>query len=152
MKIGAPQSWTIDAGKSLVIGGSLHTIISPLTLNGDGDTTIAGNINGGGVLNSMGDAPGSITKNGEGTLHLTGAATYSVPLTLSSGYLSFEQNGSNIGNYTGVISGGGSGWVSKSGTGTIILSGANPCEFAGRGSTTVSSRRTLALVCQARVR
>ena len=28
-------------------------------------------------------------------------------------------------NYTGVISGGGSGWVSKSGTGTIILSGAN---------------------------
>ncbi len=125
VKIGAPQSWTIDAGKSLVIGGSLHTIISPLTLNGDGDTTIAGNINGGGVLNSMGDAPGSITKNGEGTLHLTGAATYSVPLTLSSGYLSFEQNGSNIGNYTGVISGGGSGWVSKSGTGTIILSGAN---------------------------
>ncbi len=73
----------------------------------------------------MGDAPGDITMNGSGTLHLTGAATYSVPLTLSSGYLSFEQDGSNVGNYASTISGGGSGWVSKSGSGTIILSGAN---------------------------
>jgi autotransporter-associated beta strand protein len=125
VSIGAPQTWTIDSGKSLVIGGNLHTIVSPLTLNSNGDTTITGSIDGGGVLNSMGDAPGAITMNGAGTLHLTGAATYSVPLTLSSGYLSFEQDGSNVANYTSTISGGGNGWVSKSGTGTIILSGAN---------------------------
>jgi autotransporter-associated beta strand protein len=125
VSIGAPQTWTIDSGKWLTIGGNLHTIISPLTLTSNGDTTITGSIDGGGVLNSMGDAPGAITMNGSGTLHLTGAATYSVPLTLSSGYLSFEQDGSNVANYTGVISGGGGGWVSKSGTGTIILSGSN---------------------------
>ena len=124
VKIGAPQTWTIDSGKSLVIGGYLHTIISPLTLTSNGDTTISGSIDGGGTLNSMGDAR-AIAMNGSGTLHLTGAATYSVPLTLSSGYLSFEQNGASIANYTGVISGGGNGWVSKSNTGTVILSGAN---------------------------
>ena len=125
VSIGAPQTWTIDSGKSLVIGGNLHTIVSSLNLNSNGDTTITGSIDGGGVLNAMGDAPGAITKSGGGTLHLTGAATYSVPLTLSAGYLSFEQDGSNVGNYAGSISGGTSGWVSKSGTGTIILSGGN---------------------------
>ena len=125
VSIGAPQTWTIDSGKSLVIGGDLHTIVSSLNLNSNGDTTITGSIDGGGVLNAMGDAPGAITKSGGGTLHLSGAATYSVPLTLSAGYLSFEQDGSNVGNYAGSINGGTSGWVSKSGTGTIILSGAN---------------------------
>ena len=123
--IGAPQTWTVDSGKSLVIGGDLHTIISSLTLTSNGDTTITGNINGGGVLNSMGDAPGAINMNGSGTLHLTGAATYSVPLTLSAGYLSFEQDGANVANYASSINGGTGGWVSKSGTGTIILSGSN---------------------------
>jgi hypothetical protein len=54
-----------------------------LTISGDGDTTITGLINGGGVLNSMGVAAGAITKNGAGTLHLTGAVTYSVPITAS---------------------------------------------------------------------
>ena len=28
--VGAPQTWTIDSGKSLAIGGDVHTIISPL--------------------------------------------------------------------------------------------------------------------------
>jgi fibronectin-binding autotransporter adhesin len=123
--IGAPQAWTIASGKSLVIGGNLHTIISPLSLNGDGDTTVTGSIDGGGALNATGVAPGAITKTGAGTLRLSGPATYSVPLALSSGYISFEQTGSNVANYTGVISGGGSGWISKSNSGTIILSAVN---------------------------
>ena len=131
VKIGAPQSWTIDSGKSLVIGGDLHTIISPLTINGDGDTTITGSIDGGGALNATGCAPGAITKNGAGTLHLTGAATYSVPLT-ASGAISFEQSGADVANYCGndrrqrPL-------VSKSNSGTIILSGNNTTP-AGRES------------------
>jgi autotransporter-associated beta strand protein len=125
VSIGAPQTWTTDSGKTLTIGGDMHTIVSAVTITGSGDTTITGNIDGGGVLNSMGVAPGVITKSGTGTLRLTGAATYSVPLTFSGGYLSFEQSGSNVANYTGSISGSSGSWVSKSGTGTIILSGSN---------------------------
>ncbi|MBN2579463.1 MAG: autotransporter-associated beta strand repeat-containing protein, partial [Pirellulales bacterium] len=119
--VGAPQSWTVDAGKTLTIGG-LHTIISHLDINGNGDTTITGAIDGGGVLNTMGVAPGTITKNGSGTLHLTGASTYSVPIT-ASGFISFEQAGSDVANFTSSING--SVTVTKSNTGTIILSGDN---------------------------
>ena len=72
---------------------------------------------------AMGDAPVMITKNGTGTLHLTGAATYSVPLTASRGAVSFEQTGTNVANYASTI--GGSANVNKSNSGTIILSGAN---------------------------
>ena len=122
VKIGAPQTWTVDSGKSLVIGGDLHTIVSSLTINGDGDTTITGNIDGGGVLNAMGNAPGAITKTGSGTLHLTGAATYSVPLT-ASGVVSFEQTGANVADYASTIVG--SAGVNKSNSGTIILSPAS---------------------------
>lgn len=121
--IGAPQSWNVDAGKTLTIGGDLHTIISNLTLNGNGDTTITGSINGGGVLNDMGDAAGTITKNGTGTLHLTGSGTYSVPLAVAAGSLSFEQVAGTTATFSGVISG--SGTVTKSNPGTVILSGAN---------------------------
>jgi len=125
VSIGAPQTWTIDSGKSLVINGDLHTIISNLTLTSNGDTTITGNIDGGSVLTYgfNGIAPGTITMNGSGTLHLTGAATYSVPLTVAAGAVSFEQAGTNVANYTNTISGGGT--VNKTNSGTIILSGAN---------------------------
>jgi autotransporter-associated beta strand protein len=122
VKIGAPQSWTIDSGKSLYIGGDLHTIISPLTINGDGNITITGNIDGGGALNAMGAAPGAITKTGAGILHLTGAATYSVPLT-AAGQISFEQNGSDCAYFTNTIAG--STTVYKYNSGTVVLSASN---------------------------
>ena len=51
--IGARKRGPSAAGKNLTIGGDLHTIISPLTLNGDGNTTITGSIDGGGVLNTL---------------------------------------------------------------------------------------------------
>ena len=121
--VGAPQTWTVASGKSLTIGGDVHTIINALTITGSGDTTITGSINGGGALNSTGAAPGAITKSGAGTLHLTGAATYAVPLALSAGTLSFEQAAATVANYASAISG--SGAVTKSNFGTIILSAAN---------------------------
>ena len=51
--IGGPQSWTVASGKTLTVSGALHTIISDLTFNGAGTTTISGPIDGGGVLNSQ---------------------------------------------------------------------------------------------------
>ena len=121
--VGAPQTWNIAGGKTLTIG-SLHTIISNLTLNGNGNTTITGSIDGGGVINIYGGAaPGAITKDGNGTLFLTGAATYSTPLAVAAGTLNFAQSGGDTGNFSGVISGGGA--VTKTNSGTIILSGNN---------------------------
>lgn len=93
-----------------------------MTINGDGDTTIGGSINGGGAANAVGMAPGTITKNGTGSLRLTGAGTYSVPIS-ATGYISFEQNGSDVANFANSISG--NVTVTKSNSGLAILSGAN---------------------------
>jgi autotransporter-associated beta strand protein len=123
VSVGGPQAWYVASGKSLTFGGDVHTIISPLTLDGGGDISIAGSINGGGVLNQMGAAPGAIAKNGSGTLHLTGAATYSVPINIAAGSISFEQSGADVANFISTISG--IGPVTKSNSGTLILSGAN---------------------------
>ena len=51
--IGGPQSWNVACGKTLTVTGPLHTIISDLTFSGAGTTTISGEIDGGGVLNTQ---------------------------------------------------------------------------------------------------
>ena len=52
--VGGPQLWTVASGKTLTVGGPLHTVISDLTFNGAGNTVIAGAIDGGGVMNIYG--------------------------------------------------------------------------------------------------
>lgn len=138
--VGAPQTWNIAGGKTLTLG-SLHTIISDLTLQSDGNTTINGSIDGGGVINIYGGAaPGKIMKKGNGTLSLTGAGTYSAPVTVYGGTLNFAQPTGATANFSSVISNGiNSGItykapVTKINGGTIILSGANGYS----GATTVS--------------
>jgi autotransporter-associated beta strand protein len=122
--VGAPQTWTTAAGMTLNLTDSVHTVISNLTIGGDGNTTIGGSIDGGGVINTAGGAaPGTITKTGAGTLKLTGAATYSVPLTVSAGTLEFAQASGISASYTGVIDG--NRPVIKSGLGIVRLTGAN---------------------------
>ena len=69
--IGAPQTWTIDSGKYLTVGG-IHTIISNLTINSAGNVYVNGAIDGGGALNASGAAPGSITFNGNGSFNAIG--------------------------------------------------------------------------------
>jgi fibronectin-binding autotransporter adhesin len=122
VKVGATQSWTVDAGKSLYIGGSLHTIISNLTINGNGDITVTGNIDGGGALNAAGAAPGSVTKTGTGTLHLSGAAYYGVNIT-AAGLISFEQDGAAVAYSDHTIAG--TCEVNKFNSGLIILNASN---------------------------
>lgn len=125
VSVGAPQTWTVAAGKSLTVG-SVHTIVSPLTLQATGNVTIAGSIDGGGVLNTAGGAaPGTITKIGSGTLYLSGAATYAAPLVMSTGSLNFSQVAGVSANFTGAITGTSMSPVVKSGGGIVTLSGAN---------------------------
>ncbi|HLA85288.1 MAG TPA: autotransporter-associated beta strand repeat-containing protein [Thermoguttaceae bacterium] len=123
--IGAPQTWTVATGKSLTIGGNVHTIISGLTISGNASTVITGSIDGGGVLNTMGVAPGKITLVNNAYLILNGAATYSVPIDAqsSSHGILFAQPTGVAGNCYGVISGG--GWIDKTDRGTIVLHADN---------------------------
>ena len=75
VSIGAPQTWTIDSGKSLTVGG-IHTIISNLTINAAGNVYVNGVIDGGGVLNANGAAPGSITFSGAGSFNASGSERF----------------------------------------------------------------------------
>ena len=138
ISIGAPQTWTVASGKTLTVG-SLHTIISPLTLSGSGNYVIGGSIDGGGTMNvSGGAAAGNITMNGSGTLSLTGSATYAVDLAMSAGTLCLAQPSGVTATYSGKISG--SRPVVKSDGGTTILAGVNTYS----GTTTISAGAFLA--------
>jgi autotransporter-associated beta strand protein len=85
--IGAPQSWVTAAGKTLTVSGGVNTVISTLTVDGPGTTLIQGNIDDGGVINSLGATGGGVTKQGTGTLVLSGNNTYSGQTTLDGGTL-----------------------------------------------------------------
>jgi autotransporter-associated beta strand protein len=121
--IGAPQTWTITAGKTLTIGGNVHTVISTLTLAGAGNTVISGGLDGGGVINSQGAPAGNLVKNGGGTLTVTGASNYNGAITIVAGTLNLAPNDGTTATYSGCI--GGNGPIVKSGGGTAILSAAN---------------------------
>ncbi len=122
--IGAPQTWTIDSGKSLTIG-DLHTIISNLTINAAGNFYTSGALDGGGVLNANGAVPGSITLTGAGNFYISGSGT--VPVSLvnnSSGGLYLSTPAGQTRTWTGSISGTGSGTLHKTDQGTLIVSGS----------------------------
>lgn len=92
--VGAPQTWTTAAGKTLQIDSDVHTVISTLTIGGDGNTYINGNIDGGGVINSVGAAAGDLVKNGSGTLTLAGADTRARSTTINAGMFVLAPSGS----------------------------------------------------------
>ncbi len=88
--IGAPQTWTTAAGKSLTINGNVSTIISMLTVGGAGATTINGVIGDGGALTGIG---GGLAMIGPGTLALTASNTYSNQTTVAGGLMSLSGSG-----------------------------------------------------------
>ena len=85
--VGAPQTWTTAAGKTLTIGGNVHTVISTLTVGGDGNTYIGGAIDGGGAINAQGAPAGNLVKNGNGMLTIAGASNYASAIALNAGTL-----------------------------------------------------------------
>ena len=107
--IGGPQSWNVASGKTLTVTGPLHTLVSDLTFSGAGTTTISGAIDGGGLLNSQGAAPGGLIQAGSGPVYLTGTTNFSGNITAQSGagtlYIAPPGAGSAIWN--GAYSGGG---------------------------------------------
>jgi autotransporter-associated beta strand protein len=74
LTVGGPQTWTVAAGKTLTLGTSIHTVISTLTVAGQGDTTILGAVDGGGTINALGAPAGGWLLTSSGTLSLAGAA------------------------------------------------------------------------------
>jgi autotransporter-associated beta strand protein len=122
--IGAPQTWTIDSGKSLTIG-DLHTIVSNLTINAAGNFYTSGAIDGGGVLNANGAAPGSVTFAGTGNFYATGSSTVPVNLVCNStGGVYLDTPAGQTRTWSGNISGTGSGTIHKTDQGMLIVSGS----------------------------
>ena len=103
--VGAPQSWSVAAGKTLTITGPLHTIISDLTFSGAGNTTISNTIDGGGVLNTIGGAkPGGLIQAGTGVVTLSGAANFAGNLEPpNSGTLSIAPAAGTSATYSGAL-------------------------------------------------
>ena len=154
-------SLTKSGAGTLVLSGantySGGTTISAGTLQGD-TTSLQGNIADNASLNFNQGANGTfagaisgsgdLTKQGAGTLVLTGANTYSGGTTISAGTLQGDTtsiqgnvvddaslifNQAANGTFAGAISGTGS--LTKQAAGTLILSGAN----AYTGGTTISA-------------
>lgn len=152
---------TLQGGAAIVDTGAVS--ITTGTLDIDVAETI-GSLAGSGSINldaglTVGDATnttyagvvqgtGSLSKQGKGTLSLTGTNTYNGGTTVSGGILqgtttSLQGNVTNTANvtfdqtitgtYAGIISGAGS--LTKSNTGTTILSGANTYS----GGTTINA-------------
>ncbi len=102
--IGAPQTWTTAAGKTLTVNGNVSTIISTLTIAGAGATTINGTVGDGGAMSGIG---GGLTVSGPGTLTLTGSNTYSNLTTINGGVLDLSGSGGAIALSSGITLSGG---------------------------------------------
>jgi fibronectin-binding autotransporter adhesin len=142
--IGGPQAWNVTAGKSLSIGGPLHTVISDLTFSGVGNTIISGAIDGGGVANISGGAkPGGLIQAGSGTLTLTGASNFGGDITINSsaGKLYITSASGAATSYSGAFFGGGSIVVNSAGTVSI---GGGASNFSG--SISLQGGGTLAFI------
>ena len=126
LTIGGPQTWTVASGKTLIVGGAMHTIISDTTIAGAGNVLIAGAIDGGGVINNFGAKPGGIIKTNSGALTLTGASNYGGDITVNTGTLALNPTGDST--YSGAFFGSGGLSVNSPG---IVSIGGGASNFTG---------------------
>ncbi|MFZ0915497.1 MAG: autotransporter-associated beta strand repeat-containing protein [Candidatus Udaeobacter sp.] len=93
--VGATQAWTNNSGNLFTVSGPTIAIGNNdvLTVNGTGDTLISSNISGGN--------PGSsLTKDGTGTLTLSGTNTYDGNTVVNGGTLLMNGSGAGMGAVT----------------------------------------------------
>jgi len=112
--IGAPQTWNVDAGKSITVNQPIHTVVSMLTLTGAGDVTINAKIDGGGVLNTYGAKPGSVNKKNTGALTLPGTS-YDNDFSLQAGTLYVTPAGGATVSFGGAFYGSGAMVIDSAG-------------------------------------
>jgi autotransporter-associated beta strand protein len=100
--VGGDQAWTNNNNSSnfsLTVSGTVNLNANDLTVNGTGNTTISGVISGG--------AGSSFTKDGSGTLVVTGNNTYTGTTTVNGGTLLVNGSGDlGVGNV--IVNGSGS--------------------------------------------
>ena len=135
--LGASQAWTNSSGNLFTVSGTVNLDPHHLTVNGTGNTLISGVIGGTGIL----------TKDGSGTLTLTGSNTYGGG-TVDGGTL-LVNNTIGSGTGTGGVTVSNAG-TTLGGTGTIsgavtVNAGANIAPGNGGNSTAVLNTGALTL-------
>ncbi len=124
LTVGAPQTWTVAAGKQLTIGGPVDLNVSPLTVAGSGNTVIngvIGDVRNDPVLGSIWTGNvGTLTVAGSGTLILGAANTYSGNTLISSGTL---QLANSLALQSTTLDTSGSGWLSFGGLTAAAVGG-----------------------------
>ena len=124
--LGGGQTWDVASSRTLAVGGNIDNGNRLLTVQGLGDTTIAG------IIGFRTTKTGALTKNGGGTLTLTGANAYTGGTTIGGGVLSVgaiaDTGTSNLSTSKVTLSGGTLRY-----TGTAAASTSRSFEAAGAG-------------------
>ena len=142
--IGAPQTWTVDSGKSLNVG-NIHTIISDTTISNAGSVYFNGSIDGGGVLNTYRATPGTIICGGSGSFNFAVNASVNVEVVNSTtGEINISTASGLTRTWASVISGSGSGPIRKADPGTLVMSGSSTYTAATQVTSGVLSVGSLA--------
>jgi autotransporter-associated beta strand protein len=125
--LGASQDWTNNSNSLLIVGssapsGTISLGSNTLTVEGNGNTTIAGAISGAGAT--------ALTMSGTGTLTLSGANTYTGTTTLTSGTLQATTSAQALGAGAASLSLGG---------GALDLANASGTNLSFNRNTTVTA-------------
>jgi hypothetical protein len=147
LTLGATQAWTNNSGNLFTVSGGVALSGDTLTVNGTGNTLISGNIAGAG-------ASSILTKDGSGTLTLTGTEAITGGITANGGTL--LMNTVNTSNQPLTVNNAG---TTLGGTGTIggsvsVGAGANLSPGNGgntTGTLTIGGPLTLASTSNFRV-